>query len=42
MDDMTLLSEKYDRVVDNVTMVMPHAGVVAAAKDPLNGINVSL
>ena len=35
---MTLLSEKYNRIVNNITMVMPHAGVVAAAMDPLNGI----
>lgn len=38
MQDMSLLSEKYGRIATNVTMVMPHAGVVAAATDPLNGI----
>ena len=38
MQNMTHLSEKYDRIVNNVTMVMPHAGVVAAAMDSLNGI----
>lgn len=36
--NMSTLSETYGRIVDNVTMAMPHAGVVAAAKDPLNGI----
>lgn len=38
VQDMSLLSEKYGRIATNVTMVMPHAGVVAAATDPLNGI----
>lgn len=48
VQNMTLLSEQYQRIVNNVTMAMPHAGVVAAAMDPINGIiqpsdlNVSL
>ena len=48
VQNMSLLSEQYQRIVNNVTMVMPHAGVVAAAMDPINGIiqpsdlNVSL
>ena len=48
VQNMSLLSERYQRTVNNVTMVMPHAGVVAAAMDPINGIiqpsdlNVSL
>ena len=48
VQNMTNLSEQYQRIVNNVTMAMPHAGVVAAAMDPINGIiqpsdlNVSL
>ena len=48
VQDMSLLSKQYQRAVHNVTMAMPHAGVVAAAMDPRNGIiqpsdlNVSL
>lgn len=42
-NNMTVLSKKfstddYDRIVTNVTMAMPHAGVFAAARDPLNGL----
>ena len=29
---------KYSRVINNVTMSMPHAGVFSAAHDPKNGI----
>ena len=42
------LSERYGRTVNNITMAMPHIGVVTAAMDPINGIiqpsdlNVSL
>lgn len=36
--NMTALSNKYGRTVDNVTMAMPHAGVVAAVMDPINGL----
>lgn len=36
--NMSTLSETYGRTVNNVTMAMPHAGVVAAAMDSLNGI----
>ena len=35
---MTSLSENYTRIVNNVTMAMPHVGVVAAAMDSFNGI----
>ena len=48
LQNTSLLSEQYQRIVHNVTMAMPHAGVVAAAMDPMNGIiqpsdlNVSL
>lgn len=48
IQNMSVLSEQYQRIVNNVTMAMPHVGVVAAAMDPLNGIiqpsdlNVSL
>lgn len=48
IQNISLLSEQYQRIVNNVTMAMPHVGVVAAALDPLNRIiqpsdlNVSL
>ena len=29
---------KYNRIINNVTMSMPHAGVFSAAHDPKNGI----
>lgn len=35
---MTQLSAKYNRIVNNVTMAMPHSGVFKAARDPRNGI----
>ena len=35
---MSLVSERYGRTVNNVTMVMLHVGVVAAAMDLINGI----
>ena len=38
VQNMSLLSQQYQRSVYNVTMAMPHAGVVAAAMDPINGI----
>ena len=38
VQNMSLLSAQYQRTVNNVTMAMPHAGVVAAAMDPVNGI----
>ena len=31
-------STKFGRIVNNVTMAMPHSGVVAAAKHPMNSI----
>lgn len=36
--DIRNLSQKYSRVVTNVTMAMPHAGVFAAMRDPVNNI----
>ncbi|RAQ67582.1 hypothetical protein COH20_004531 [Aspergillus flavus] len=36
--NMTELSLHYNRMVLNVTAAMPHAGVLAAAKDPVNGL----
>ncbi|KAI9646576.1 hypothetical protein NHQ30_004571 [Ciborinia camelliae] len=36
--DMAANYEKYNRVVNNVTLAMPHAGVVAASTDQINGI----
>lgn len=31
-------SKKFGRIINNVTMAMPHAGVSAAARDPSNNI----
>ena len=36
--NMTGLSKKYNRTVNNITMAMPHPGVIAAAKELRNGI----
>ena len=36
--NMTQLSKSYARTVNNITMAMPHSGVIAAAIDPLNSI----
>jgi hypothetical protein len=36
--NMTASNDQYRRVVNNVTMSMPHAGVFAAARDPKNNI----
>ena len=37
--NITELSKKFaDRVINNISMAMPHAGVFAAARDPLNDI----
>ncbi|KAI0156766.1 hypothetical protein GGR57DRAFT_70286 [Xylariaceae sp. FL1272] len=30
--------DKYDRIINNVTLAMPHPNVYAAATDPMNGI----
>lgn len=38
MQDITELSKKYNRMVNNITMAMPHGGVPAAAMDATNGI----
>ena len=43
MENMTETSQKYSsdgykRMVMNVTMAMPHAGVFAATREPINGI----
>jgi hypothetical protein len=35
---MTTVSAQYGRIVNNVTMAMPHVGVSAAARDTKNGI----
>ena len=48
LQNSSQLSEQYGRTVNNITMAMPHIGVVTAAMDPINGIiqpsdlNVSL
>ncbi|KAI0455950.1 hypothetical protein F5B21DRAFT_513748 [Xylaria acuta] len=36
--DMTANFNAHKRVINNVTLAMPHAGVYAAATDPINGI----
>jgi hypothetical protein len=36
--DTEAVSEKYGRAVNNVTLAMPHTGVVQAGSDPKNGI----
>ncbi|KAI9933750.1 hypothetical protein ASPWEDRAFT_168024 [Aspergillus wentii DTO 134E9] len=38
IDDMTELSSKHGRMVNNITMAMPHGGVLGASIDPRNGI----
>jgi hypothetical protein len=36
--NMTELSMKHGRMVNNITAAMPHGGIIAAATDPRNGI----
>lgn len=36
--DMTELSERYGRAVNNITAAMPHGGIIAAANHPANEI----
>lgn len=36
--NMTALSEQWNRTVNNVTMAMPHSGILKAARDPRNDI----
>lgn len=36
--NMTELSKKHGRMINNVTAAMPHAGVFAAARNPINNI----
>ena len=31
-------SANFGRIVNNISMAMPHSGIVAAARDPKNGI----
>lgn len=38
IQDMAQLSSKYGRMVNNITMAFPHAGIPAAAMDPRNNI----
>ncbi|KAJ5086474.1 hypothetical protein NUU61_007781 [Penicillium alfredii] len=38
VENMTELSKKHGRMVNNITMAMPHGGVLAAAMDARNGI----
>ena len=37
-EDMTTVSDRFGRIINNITMAMPHAGIFAAARDPINGI----
>lgn len=37
-NDMTELSLHWNRTVTNVSMAMPHSGVFAAVRDPINGV----
>lgn len=37
-NSLTQLSANYERIVNNVTMAMPHSGIFKAARDPRNGI----
>lgn len=41
IEDMTKASSKHKRMINNVTIAMPHAGVFAAAKDPRNNLGQS-
>ncbi|KAB8300070.1 hypothetical protein EYC80_000304 [Monilinia laxa] len=36
--DMDANYKKYNRIVNNVTLAMPHSGVISAASDQINGI----
>lgn len=36
--NMADVSARHGRIINNVTMAMPHSGVFAAAREPLNGI----
>ena len=36
--NMTTLSHYWNRTVNNITMAMPHPGVLQAAQDPINSI----
>lgn len=39
VQNMTELSSKYgQRIINNITMTMPHSGVFAAARDAINNI----
>lgn len=36
--DITTAHQKYNRVINNVSLAMPHAGILAAAQDSKNSI----
>jgi hypothetical protein len=36
--DITAAHQKYNRVINNVSLAMPHVGVLAAAQTPKNAI----
>ena len=38
ISDTKAQSAKFNRVINNVTLAMPHAGIFAAARDPMNHI----
>lgn len=37
-EDMATVSDRFGRIINNISMAMPHAGIFAAARDPINGI----
>ena len=36
--DMAQVSKHYGRIINNITMAMPHSGIFAATRDPINNI----
>ena len=37
-ENMTTISDGFGRIINNISMAMPHSGIFAAARDPINGI----
>ena len=38
ISDVTQLYDGFQRIISNVTLAMPHLGILEAAPDPKNGI----
>lgn len=38
VQNMTEVSQRFNRTINNISMAMPHPGVVTAAQDSLNNI----